>query len=119
MIYSVFMRFRGDIEALVLGVLQDGALHGYEISKRIRAASEGALSYGEGQLYPVLHALESDGHVRAEWIAQTGKPSRKVYAITPEGLKELDKRRATWQKFATGISAILAVPPTAKEGGHA
>jgi len=30
------MAFRSDVEALVLGALQDGALHGYGIAKRLR-----------------------------------------------------------------------------------
>lgn len=103
----------------MLGVLQEGALHGYEITKRIRLVSDGALSYGEGQLYPVLHALESAGKVKADWVAQTGRPSRKMYSLTAEGLTELDARRTLWSKFSSGISAILAAPAKAEEGGCA
>ncbi len=55
------MAFKGDLEALVLGVLQGGSLHGYEMAKRIRQSSESALSVGEGQLYPALHRLEREG----------------------------------------------------------
>ena len=29
------MAFKGDLEALVLGALDDGAAHGYEIARRI------------------------------------------------------------------------------------
>jgi PadR family transcriptional regulator PadR len=54
------MAFKGDLEALVLGVLQDGELHGYEISKRIKLISAKALQVGEGQLYPALHKLEKE-----------------------------------------------------------
>ena len=46
------MAFKGDLEALILAVLSDHALHGYEISKRIRTQSQEVLKYGEGQLYP-------------------------------------------------------------------
>ena len=52
----------------MLGVLQAQPLHGYEITKRIRELSDGALSYGDGQLYPVLHELEQAEWVSAEFV---------------------------------------------------
>ena len=73
------MAFKGDLEALILAVLADHALHGYEISKRIRSQSQEVLKYGEGQLYPALHKLEESGFIEAEWMLQDGKPDRKVY----------------------------------------
>jgi len=101
------MAFKGDLEALVLGVLEGTEMHGYEISKRIRQLSETALSVGEGQLYPALHKLEQDGLVAATWIPQEGKPPRKVYRLTEEGSGALAKHRAEWAKFAGGVSRIL------------
>ena len=64
-------------ESLILGVLEAEALHGYDIAKRIRALSEGALTIGDGQLYPTLHQLEADGFVTAKWTGSEAKP-RKV-----------------------------------------
>jgi PadR family transcriptional regulator, regulatory protein PadR len=110
------MAFRSDLEAMVLGVLQTEALHGYEIAKRIRELSKDAFRYGEGQLYPALHALERAGFVAAEWVPQEGKPARKVYAITESGKAELAKQRKQWEKFAHGVASILT--PTRMEGQH-
>lgn len=101
------MGFRGDLEALVLGALDGGAAHGYEISRRIKATSEDALAVGEGQLYPALHALERDGLVAADWVPQEGKPNRKVYRLTDMGTAALAKKRREWQKFAAGVAAVL------------
>ena len=101
------MAFKGDLEALVLGVLQHGDLHGYEISKRIKQLSEKALSVGEGQLYPALHKLEEEGYVSASWIPQEGKPPRKVYAITEEGHKALARHQRAWAAFSVGVEALL------------
>jgi PadR family transcriptional regulator PadR len=101
------MSFRGDLEALILGVLQNDALHGYEIAKRIKAAGSDLLSVGEGQLYPVLHAMEKDALVTASWIPQEGKPSRKVYALTDAGRGALAKKTKEWEGFARGVSLLL------------
>lgn len=101
------MAFRGDLDALVLGALDDGSAHGYEIARRIKSVSDDALAVGEGQLYPILHALERDGFVAADWIPQEGKPNRKVYRLTESGRGALAKKRGEWLKFAAGVSAVL------------
>ena len=101
------MAFKGDLEALVLGALDDGAAHGYEIARRIKRVSEEALAVGEGLLYPALHGLERDGMVAAEWVPQEGKPNRKVYRLTDAGRGALAKKRREWQRFSAGITAVL------------
>ena len=101
------MAFRGDLEALVLGVLDDGAAHGYEIARRIKATSEEALAVGEGLLYPALHALERDDYVVADWVPQEGKPNRKVYRLTETGRGKLAKKRKEWLRFSAGVAAVL------------
>ncbi len=111
------MAFKGDLEALVLGVLQDADLHGYEISRRIKQISSKALQVGEGQLYPALHKLEKDGYVSATWVPQEGKPPRKVYALTEEGKRELTAHRKSWEAFSVGVEALLNPRKTSTEGG--
>lgn len=101
------MGFKGDLEALILGVLNEEPLHGYGIAKRIKSLSGKALSYGEGQLYPALHKLEVDAAIAASWVPQEGKPPRKVYCLTPEGRKVLETRRSEWRAFEQGVAKIL------------
>ena len=109
------MAFKGDLETLILGALQHESLHGYEISKRIRAASPEALSVAEGRLYPALHALERDGLVTATWVPCEGKPAKKVYTLTDSGKAELAKKKQAWQAFAEGVAQLLTSPkPEAK-----
>ena len=60
---------------MVLGVLQHGDLHGYEISKRIKQLSDKALSVGEGQLYPALHKLENEGFERDTSVTEPQEPT--------------------------------------------
>lgn len=111
------MAFKGDLEALVLGVLEGTQLHGYEISKRIRQLSDTALAVGEGQIYPALHRLERDGMVAAIWVPQEGKPPRKVYRLTDEGVGLLETHKREWERFARGVNQVLRLR-TAEEGGR-
>ncbi len=109
------MGFKGDLEALILAILADHALHGYEISKRIRTQSQDVLKYGEGQLYPALHKLEESGFIAAEWMMQDGKPDRKVYSITTSGREELERHKSAWTKFSAGVGNIFSNQAQAKE----
>src|ERR1035437_7553021 len=47
---------KGTTTLLVLTVLREGELYGYEIAQRIRDNSGGAFVPNEGSLYPALHA---------------------------------------------------------------
>jgi len=108
------MTYKGELDGIVLGVLQAGPAHGYEIVKRVKALSDGALAVGEAKLYPCLHKLEENGFISAEWIPQEGKPARKVYTLTPKGIGALTEKRQAWERFATGIASVLG----AKESGR-
>ncbi len=58
---------KGTTTLLVLSVLRDGELYGYEIAQRIRERSGSLIDAGEGWLYPALHRLEADGSLEATW----------------------------------------------------
>ncbi|MEO7717511.1 MAG: helix-turn-helix transcriptional regulator [Capsulimonas sp.] len=104
------MAFRSDLDTLTLSVLQTEALHGYEIAKRINAKGEAAFHAKEGQLYPILHRLENEGVIQADWIPQEGKPARKVYRLTETGKGELEKLTEAWRKFAQAVESLLTPP---------
>lgn len=101
------MAFKTDVEAVVLGVLGEGAKHGYEISKRIRELSGEVLSLGDGLIYPALHKMEKEGLVSAIWTPQEGKPARKTYTLTTHGSEALKRHREEWQRFQGGVLRIL------------
>jgi PadR family transcriptional regulator PadR len=111
------MAFRSDINALILGALQVEALHGYQIVRRIRETG-GVGKLSEGQIYPYLHKLEEDGFVNAEWQTDTGGAPRRVYQINEAGLKELERHRAHWQKFVSGVGSILSTTTKKAEANN-
>jgi PadR family transcriptional regulator, regulatory protein PadR len=112
------MAFRGGLDALVLGVLQNEPMHGYEITKRINAAGETAFRLNEGQLYPILHQLENEGRILAEWIQQEGKPARKVYRLTDSGHLELSAQLAAWDRFKESVNRIMSPALTEAADAH-
>jgi PadR family transcriptional regulator PadR len=95
---------------LVLGVLSTGPNYGYAIVQHLNGAADGLFAWQEGTVYPVLHKLERDGHLRSQWEqADTGR-QRKVYYITAKGRSMLRADAAHWWAFHALISRVLPPP---------
>lgn len=97
---------KGTVPFLVLSVLAEGELYGYQIAQRIRERSGAFLAPSEGSLYPALHRLEREGAVAAEWRASELGPRRRYYTLTPAGQKLLAEARAEWKAFTGVVSAV-------------
>jgi PadR family transcriptional regulator PadR len=98
---------KGNTGTVVLAILSEGPLHGYQIAKEMRRRSDDALQLGQGVLYPILHRLEDRGLIRGEWEQSTGTPSRKRYAITKAGAAELKAKRSEWTAFSKAMAKVL------------
>jgi PadR family transcriptional regulator PadR len=102
------MKFREDLDALLLGVLASGPGHGYDLAGRLKELGFSKALVAEGRLYPALHSLEERAFIAAEWVPQEGRPARKVYGLTDLGTAELTKRRESWAGFAERIDRALS-----------
>lgn len=98
---------KGSSDVLVLSVLRDEPLYGYEIAKRIKKESKDIFDMGEGTLYPILHKLEEGGLLNAFWEESTGR-KRKYYGITQAGKKILASKTAEWKVFSTAVHNVIA-----------
>jgi DNA-binding PadR family transcriptional regulator len=98
---------KGTVIPVVLSLLKDHPRYGYEMVQLVNARTNGALNWSEGTLYPVLHKLEADRLVKAEW-REEGNRRRKYYALTAAGRRESVKRRAEWETFVTAMGELLS-----------
>ena len=98
---------QGTLELLVLRLLRAGPLNGWDIMQRIRVVSGEVLTVTPGALYPALHRLEERGLIAAEWTASENNRRAKFYELTPAGRRQLEAERATWERFAGAVDAIL------------
>ncbi|MEV0195269.1 PadR family transcriptional regulator [Nonomuraea sp. NPDC050691] len=75
---------------LVLGLLNEGPRHGYEINQMVSAgALEQWTDVKPGSIYHALAKLEEEGLARTHAQERTGDRLRRVYAITAEGRRTL------------------------------
>ena len=99
---------KGSISVLLLRLLSDRAMYGYEIIQEAARRSRGAFEFKEGTLYPALHQLEKRGLLRAEWrTGDTGR-ERKYYALTAKGKKAAHESERTWHLVSAAVNAVLA-----------
>ncbi len=98
---------KGNTATVVLAILVEGPLHGYQIAKEMRARSDDALTLGQGVLYPILHRMEDRGLIAGAWEQSVGTPSRKRYAITKAGIAELKSKRSEWSAFSAAMAKVL------------
>jgi PadR family transcriptional regulator, regulatory protein PadR len=99
---------RGSMATLILTVLRDGALHGYQLAREIERRSEGYFECKEGTLYPALHKLEREGLLRGEWQQVGEQRRRRSYALTPAGERFLAASAAEWRMFTSRLLHMIA-----------
>jgi PadR family transcriptional regulator PadR len=97
---------RGTAELAVLSVLGDGALHGYELARRIEQQTRGALRFTLASLYPLLYRMEKRGWVRGAWETSESGRRRRCYSLTPQGKKELSPIRKEWAELFRALQHL-------------
>jgi len=93
---------KGDFKGLVLTMLEEKPMHGYEIMKAIEERFHGFLKPSAGAIYPALRALQSRGLVTV-----AGEERRKVYRITAKGRTFLRSRQSEIQKRMKAFAAAI------------
>jgi PadR family transcriptional regulator PadR len=97
----------GSTAVMVLRLLVEKPMYGYQIVKELQSRSEGYFDLEQGTLYPALHRLEKDGLVDSRWEVVEEGPSRKYYFITDVGRTELEKSAQQWSDFSRHLLKLL------------
>jgi DNA-binding PadR family transcriptional regulator len=75
---------RGDLRLFLLGALENGPKHGYELMRELEDRFAGLYRPSAGSIYPRLNALVERG-----LVAHEGRD----YSLTEEGRAEIERRR--------------------------
>ena len=95
-------------ETLLLRMLREGPMHGYEMAKEVERRSEGYFAFKHGTLYPILHRLEKQGLIAGEWSApQEGERPKKHYRLTRAGQRYQAENTDAWREFFAVLSALV------------
>lgn len=97
---------KGSTDLLILSVLENENMYGYQMIKEIKIKSEDLFEFQEGTLYPILHKLEEKRFIMSYWDEVSGK-KRKYYTITTEGKKHLKSKKEQWKTFSTKVNKVI------------
>ena len=102
------MLVSGSIGMLLLKLLAEKDMYGYEMIEVLRQRSQNVFELKAGTLYPLLHSLEEKNYLTSYESPANGK-LRKYYSITKEGRKYLKARKEEWQEYQAAVLNVLWV----------
>ena len=100
---------RGTAELAVLSVLEGGAVHGYEMARRIERQTKGALRFTLAALYPMLYRMEQHGWIRGAWETSSNGRRKRCYRLTAAGKKKLSPLRQEWEELFSALRRLAKV----------
>jgi PadR family transcriptional regulator, regulatory protein PadR len=93
-------------ELLILRLLAAREMYGYELVSEIRRSTGEVIEFGEGCIYPILHALEKKGLLASRRLERDGR-SRVYYRLNPSGKARLRDVSEHWQRLSRAIEGVL------------
>lgn len=87
---------KGSIDLLLLSLIEQRDLYGYEMTRIIKHLSKDTYEMSEGTLYSALKRLERKEWVESYW-KKTESGRRKYYHMTDDGSKELELKKDNWK----------------------
>ena len=98
---------KGSFDSLLLCLLDQQSMYGYQIIKELERRSQGYFRFKEGTLYPALHRLEGMGLIQGRWQKLPNGRQRRYYNITEKGLHGLETKRNQWLDFLEAVNLII------------
>ena len=92
---------------LVLALLEEGDMYGYQIIEELARRSKDVFEMKEGTLYPILHALEKEKRLTSYRREAASGRERKYYHLTKRGEQLLDDKRSELETFHRGVNDAL------------
>ena len=98
---------KGNTETLLLALLNDEPMYGYQIVKEMGRRSSGYFQFREGTLYPALHRLEKAGTIQGSWAPSGLGQQRRYYSLTEAGREFLDAKLREWLSFSAAVNLVM------------
>jgi PadR family transcriptional regulator PadR len=97
---------RGVVEPLLLFIIGELPIHGYEIARELDRRSGGYFNLAASTLYSALRRLESRGLVSSSW-QYIARQERRCYELTEKGRQILAEELAQWEKFLGATDKVI------------
>lgn len=98
---------RGVTEMLVLSLLAQKDLYGYQITQTITKRTGGVYTLLEGTLYPILYRLEDTGCIESYSVKVGQRRTRKFYRINEKGRLQLEEMLRDYKVIGDAVTSVL------------
>ena len=98
---------RGVMSLLILSLLDQEDMYGYQIVQEIAARSGGTIVTQEGSLYPVLYKLQDQGMISGEKVLVGKRMTRVYYHLEEPGHRRLQELVHEYQVMTRGVFQII------------
>lgn len=98
---------RASIEAILLALLIEEDMYGYQLAQEIKKRTDGKLSVLEGSMYPILTRLKENGDVTFHSKIVGKKMRRVYYHITDTGKQHYEEMKATFNDTVSLIQSLI------------
>ncbi|HEY6768673.1 MAG TPA: PadR family transcriptional regulator [Candidatus Sulfotelmatobacter sp.] len=97
---------QGSSEVIILTLLSQREMHGYEIGQQIEELSDGVLRFEMASLYSALYRMLRKGWLEAYWETSPAGRKRRYYRLTKNGRRQIRTLRRSWQQFLGALNRI-------------
>ena len=97
---------RGTLAMLVLFLLREKDMYGYQIAQSLEERSQGKLQLIENSLYGSLYRLVRENYISSHKEENVGR-SRVFYHLEPAGEEYLEKLLRDYEAVSTGIRLVI------------
>ena len=95
---------KGLLDIVILNFLQHGRCHGYEMVQSLKKIE--GLKIREGNIYPILARLQTDGLVTSSSEASRDGPPRKYFKLTASGQKALAEMNSHFEQMIKSVETV-------------
>lgn len=100
---------RGTIELVLLTLLSEDDMYGYQLSHELAERSEDLFVLQEGSMYPTLYRLLEKGLISDRNVRVGKRRTRVYYHIEDEGRAYLEQIRREYFSMTYGVMKVLKV----------
>lgn len=98
---------RASIEIILLTLLTEEDMYGYQLAQEIKKRTNNKLAILEGSMYTILNRLKERGEVTFHSQVVGTKMTRVYYHITESGREHLEEMRASFNECVDIIKGII------------
>ena len=98
---------RGVMSLVILGLLKQEDMYGYQLVQETEKQSGGAIITQEGSLYPVLYKLLDQGLISDRKVLVGKRMQRVYYHLEPAGEERLRELTQEYEAVTHGVFRII------------